>query len=602
MGLGGVISNLLSLGTKLIRVVSASAQGASSSSSAPLAESHEIEAELKRLMRLLERIKATLYDAEEREIRDRSVKLWLKELKGVAYDAEDILDEYHYEILRSQVEERGTSLPNSRKRKLVQVPDGMLDQLQQVRRKFAEIEKDRVALQLLEEDGPKICNNNPQTAPTSHFKVESDIIGREREKEELIHRLSSECHDGTIISVLTIVGTGGIGKTTLAQLVYNDQRFRKMFDAFGWVCTSDDFNVQRLTREVFESITRRSCGLTNLNALQDDISKEIKKKRVFLVLDDVWNEKSSHWELFRTPFMSASLVKILVTTRNEHVARVMQTMPTFNLGYMSQKQSWQLFQHYAFGDAIQNKGSKLVEIGKQIMMKCGMLPLAMKSVASLLRHETEEESWKEILESELWESDAGNEIFPSLQISYARLPTYLKPCFLYCSMFPKDYHYNAEELVKLWIYQGYVQTDGLKNNEKVGWEYAKQLWQRSFFEREDGGKEFYFTMHDMFHDLARFNSGQVCYSIEEGMFANFPEELYHLYVGGMVKCVEPPPSEKFATLRTLIVDFCTNTFLDTFDISKAQKLRALQLGSRNCVLDALKGYLNAYVPFITCKI
>jgi Rx N-terminal domain len=119
MALVGAISKLLSLGDKLLPVVKAAQ--APSSSSSPGNQTHQIEAELKKLMGLLKRIKATLYDAEQREIRDMAVKLWLKELQGVAYDAEDVLDEYHYEVLRAQVEAAESSLPDSRKRKLIQV-------------------------------------------------------------------------------------------------------------------------------------------------------------------------------------------------------------------------------------------------------------------------------------------------------------------------------------------------------------------------------------------------------------------------------------------------------------------------------------------------
>ncbi|KAJ4765895.1 Disease resistance protein (CC-NBS-LRR class) family [Rhynchospora pubera] len=599
MGLYGVISNLLSLGAQLLPSLSASAQApSSSSSSSPQVESQQIETELKRLMRMLERIKATLYDAEMREIRDLSVKLWLKELKGVAYDAEDVLDEYRYEVSRAEVEARVSSTPpNSRKRKLIQVPDGMLNQIRQIRSKFSEIEKDRLALRLMEEDGPRRCNSDHQIPPTSHFVVESDIIGREREKESLIDVLSSASQDGEIISVVTIVGTGGIGKTTLAKLVYNDQRIKQIFDKFGWVCVSENFNVQRLTIEVIESITGKSCDLANFSALQEHMKKKITNKKVFLVLDDVWNESSSFWELFKAPFMSALLMKILVTTRNEHVAQIMQTVPTFSLGYMSEEQSWQLFKHYAFSEVTQNVDLNFIEIGKQIMKKCGMLPLAIKSIASLLRHELKEESWRDILGSELWESDASNEIFQPLQISYARLPTYLKPCFLYCSMFPRGYRSSAEELVKLWISQGYVQTNGLESVEKIGMKYTMQLWERSFFQgalvqNECNEKEFYFTLHDMVHDLARFNSGDTCYYIEGDMFPNFPQELHHLFVHRWIKIEEPPPPGKFATLRSFITEDNWVTFLKAFDFSEAQNLRTIRLDPRDVHLESHFSFSN----------
>ncbi|KAJ3699956.1 hypothetical protein LUZ61_003661 [Rhynchospora tenuis] len=589
MWLEGTISNLLSLGKKLLPAVNQfSSQPSSSSSSTEESHQNQIETELKKLMKLLEWIKARLYDAEEREIRDRSVKLWLKELRGVAYDAEDVLDEYHYEVLRAQVEATNASSSKSLKSNLIQVPDGMLDKIQQITCKFAEIAQHRIALQLSEEEAPRRCNSDMQIAPTSHFVVESDIIGRELEKKKLIDLLSNN-HDGKTISVVTIVGTGGIGKTTLAQLVYNDLKNRKLFDKFGWVCVSEDFNVQRLIREVSESITGKPCDLTNMSALQMKISEEIEGKKVFLVLDDVWNENRSLWESFRKSFMSFSLFKILVTTRNETVAHIMQTQPTFKLNYMSEEQSWRLFQHYAFGKVVSNRGSNLVEIGKLIMKKCGNLPLAIKSIASLLRHEPKEESWREILDNELWESDVQNEIFQPLQISYARLPTYLKSCFLYCSMFPKDFHIDAEELVRLWISQGYVQNNGLKNKKKVGWEYIKQLWQRSFFQGEYREKSFIFTLHDIIHDLTRSISGHGCYSIGEDMVPNLPEELYHLYVVDRSKELtetDLPSSEKLTTLRTLFVRNTTYTGFNCFaqsleafelNFSEAQSLRALEL-------------------------
>ncbi|KAJ1685386.1 hypothetical protein LUZ63_016776 [Rhynchospora breviuscula] len=302
------------------------------------------------------------------------------------------------------------------------------------------------------------------------------------------------------------------------------------------------------------------------------------------------------WESFKAPFMSASLMKILVTTRNKSVAQIMQTVPTFNISYMPEEQSWQLFQHYAFGEDIQNIGPNFVRIGKQIMKKCGMLPLAIKSIASLLSHEPKEETWREVFESELWESSATNEIFQPLQISYARLPIYLKPCFLYCSMFPRDYMYNAEELVKLWISQGYVQTNGLKNAEKIGLEYAKQLSQRSFFQGQYIGNEymgnFIFTLHDMVHDLARFNSGHACYSIGGAMVPNFPAELYHLSVNRWVKPEETPPPGKFDTLRSLItIDNLVNS-LSAVDFSKAQNLRALRFQLGHADLESHFSFAN----------
>ena len=110
---GNLITSVLSLATNLLPSIRASVQAPSSSSSnsnnSERGRARAVEEDLERLMRTLERIKATLYDAEEREIRDRSVKLWLKELKKVAYDAEDVLSEYRYEVTHVQLEARKAS-------------------------------------------------------------------------------------------------------------------------------------------------------------------------------------------------------------------------------------------------------------------------------------------------------------------------------------------------------------------------------------------------------------------------------------------------------------------------------------------------------------
>ncbi|KAJ3672241.1 hypothetical protein LUZ60_006962 [Juncus effusus] len=301
-------------------------------------------------MKTLRRIKATLHDAEEREIIEESVKLWLHELKQVAYAAEDVLDEYQYEVLRAEVESRGDSAKSSDKEKKLELPDGLADWIKETMNRFDEIVKDRVALQLREDDGPTGRNDKMHITPTSHMVVESNIIGRENEKEELINLLCSDSNnDGNAISVVSIVGMGGLGKTTLTQLLYNDRRIRQKFDQFGWVCVSDDFSVESLTKEIMESITRSSCDVNNFSVLQEKLKKEIEGKSFFLVLDDVWNKKTSVWESFRIPFSSANLVKILVTTRNEQVARIMQTVPSFYLSYLTKEQCWQLFQQYTFG-------------------------------------------------------------------------------------------------------------------------------------------------------------------------------------------------------------------------------------------------------------
>ncbi|XP_038981290.1 disease resistance protein RGA2-like isoform X2 [Phoenix dactylifera] len=513
--------------------------------------------DLEKLERTLKRIQAVLHDAEEKEIREESIKLWLKELKEVAYEADDVLDEYQYEVLRAQVEGRASR--NAKRvegddEEEVSIPDGMGDRIREIRERFDEISQDREHLRLREEDGERRVLEAPYPAPTSQMVDESTIYGRKGDKQEVIDLLFSEGVENGV-SVIPIVGKGGLGKTTIAQLVYNDSKVKEYFDLTGWVCVSNDFDVPRLTKAILESLTRSPYDLEQLSVLQDTLNENLKGKRVLLVLDDVWNEQQSRWESLRNPFVGAETVRIIMTCRNDSVAEIMQTVHPYHPRCLSPEQSWALFRHYAFNGRDPEEQPSLADMGKQIVEKCSGLPLALKSIGSLLRYTADEDSWMDVVQSDIWEADEKNEILPALRLSYSRMPAHLKPCFIYCSMFPKDYEFDKDELVRLWMAQGYIQTfGGRRRMEDIGDEYFIDLQRRSFFDSD----WFKFKMHDMIHDLAKSIAGNECRAIVDKKLCSLSDEVRHdkvrhLYVGDEKEFVKSLRSYNFSALRTLLL-------------------------------------------------
>ncbi|RHN74271.1 putative P-loop containing nucleoside triphosphate hydrolase [Medicago truncatula] len=244
------------------------------------------------------------------------------------------------------------------------------------------------------------------------------------------------------ISVIPIVGMGGIGKTILAQFVYNDERVQKEFDLKAWIYVSEQFDIFKITKTLVEEITSCSCSIEKLNLLQHDLKKRLLKKKFLFILDDVWNQNYISWETLKNPFVyGAPGSKIIVTTRIAHVASIMQTVEPYYLSELCDDDCWMLFsKHVLFGYANSNVHQNLRKMGKQIIKKCKGLPLAVKTLAGLLRCKDDTREWYKVLNSEIWDlqNDESN-ILPALRLSYHYLPSHVKRCFAYCSVFPKDY-------------------------------------------------------------------------------------------------------------------------------------------------------------------
>nr|CAD1829075.1 unnamed protein product [Ananas comosus var. bracteatus] len=309
----GILSSVLRLADKLSSSVRRSLAGAASSSSSSSDAPHVVEDDLKKLKCTLEAIESVLRDAERREVREESVKLWLRELKGVAYDADDVLDEFEYELLRSR---RSFSHPPSkpgRKRKhgevqeLATLPSPLDDasfrrrmvlRIKEINRRLDAIARDRTRLRLTEADGPRRAEKAAWVSTSSHAQP-SEIYGREDERKKLVDLLLSGDYGGNNVSVVSIVGMAGVGKSTLAQLVCSDQRVSQHFDVKGWVGVHENFDAKRLLHEIIDSVTKSLCDLNEIGALEEHLKERLQGKRFLLVLDDVWNEEQVLWERLR---------------------------------------------------------------------------------------------------------------------------------------------------------------------------------------------------------------------------------------------------------------------------------------------------------------
>ncbi|XP_047964216.1 disease resistance protein RGA2-like [Salvia hispanica] len=486
-----------------------------------------VEKELLNLSDKLKTIRNVLDDAERRGVSEQSVKSWLKKLEATAYEMDDLLDEWNYTLLKHKME--ASAEPEPKKMVCCSfIPSSCLSfKKVTIRRDIAKkIENLKATLDqiLKEKDDFGFVVSLPATDHVSnHWKIQSTssvelekIVGVdiERNKNEIVSKLMLKASKHT--QILSIVGMGGLGKTTLAQLVYNDTRLVKdVFDLRIWVCVSDPFDVAGVARGIVESVTKESMP-TNVNQLGTVLEKLrdcISGKRFLLVLDDVWTERYDEWEPLKINLRDgAAGSKILVTTRKTMVAKMMDTSDDdiYHPQQLSDEECWSLMRLVSLSGRSEEECGELEKVGKKIASKCKGLPLAANVLGRVLQLKTSLEEWEDVDKNKIWElENAKVDLFPHLVLSYNELSPSLKRCFSYCAVYPKDYRFDAETLIGEWMALGYLgPVSGNHQVELKGREYLNNLAMRSLFqdiEKSEFGEQIKSCkMHDIVHDFALF--------------------------------------------------------------------------------------------------
>ncbi|KAM3738928.1 hypothetical protein ACB098_09G166400 [Castanea mollissima] len=499
-----------------------------------------ISEDMKKLERTMSTIQAVLLDAEEKQVKNPGLIVWLGQLKDVFHDATDVLDEFECEALRRQVVKTyGTTWDQVRDSisysslNLLGFGRKMSHKIKGIRESLEELEKDRARFNLQERSEDQNIVHREREM-THSFVPDSDVIGRVDDKQKIIDLLMHPGNNSNV-SVIFIVGIGGLGKTTLAQWVYNDERVAENFDPKIWVCVSEDFNVLKLAKEMLKLAGGGISDNMSLEEVQARLRSILNEKRFFIVLDDVWNDDRNKWMDLKNLLIGGQESKILVTTRSRKVASNMAPGPIHDLEGLPDKDSLSLFIRCAFNEGEHEQFPKLVEIGKQVVKKCKGVPLAVKTLGSLLCSKIEERDWISIRDNEIWKLEQKeNDILPALRLSYNKLPSYLKQCFAYCSLYPKDFRYSSRELIQCWMANGLLKKSNKSTEEleDIGEQYFKELLSRSFFQEV----KIYdtvcwsFKMHDLLHDLSLCVAQNDYFLIEDTKNTNNFEKARHVSI------------------------------------------------------------------------
>ncbi|KAI0514012.1 hypothetical protein KFK09_010045 [Dendrobium nobile] len=524
--------------------------------------------ELESLRQNHPKIQAVVFAANQAQISDQNhpINKWIWQLRDAIDEANDVLDEFEYmkhqEQLTKNTEEtkKRKFLPSficESARKILKIGERVIKRDPNLKRLEEAVHKlDKVSadvstfLHLLDSTKQEQKEQEVdfyKARETGSLPTTNDLIGRGKDKESVVLWLRKPSNEPRTtdlygnISLLSIVGHGGMGKTTLLQHVYEDE-MTKEFDLKMWVCVSNNFDVKKVIADMLESLKKERPRLETVEALQDSLRTEIMSKKFLLVLDDIWendeNRDIRKWEKVFAPLAYGEIgSRILVTTRMDSVATMIAKVikkekERFQLQGLEEDQCLQLLNSHAFADVENpNDHKRLRSIAGEIVKKLLGSPLAAKVIGGVLNSSLDERHWTKVLNSDFVSSKLGQgDIFLILRLSYMFLPKYLQNCLAFCSIFKQDYIFGKDDLVKMWIALGFIQQphDQEWTMEDIGGRYFDDLVKKSFFD-DFGG---YYKMHDLVHELAQSVSIHECLIVEDGtkLSSIIPKTLRHLFI------------------------------------------------------------------------
>ncbi|OIT06364.1 PREDICTED: disease resistance RPP13-like protein 4 [Nicotiana attenuata] len=442
-----------------------------------------------------------LKDAERLKRKNNTLKGAMSCLRDLIFEAEEILEDCQNQSADSDrattcFHPKRLSLRHQTGKRLAEINDRISEIKQNI--------STYLGVPLLKE-GSMEAHNNLMSRWTSSLYDHTQVVGLEGDTEKIKDWLF-EARDGLL--AIAFVGMGGLGKTTLAQKVFNDRRVEDHFERRIWVSVSQTFTEEQVMRSILRSLGDACVGDDQCELLRK-INQYLLGKRFLIVMDDVWSLDNDWWQKIYAGLPKGNGSSVIVTTRNELVARKMGVTearihwPKF----LNEHYSWLLFRKIAFAaSAGECNFLELEDVGKEIVEKCKGLPLAIKTVGGVMLckppyyHE-----WRRIanhFRDELKEND--DSVMASLQLSYDELPPYLKSCFLCFSLFPEDCVIPKDQLIRWWIGESFIPLRSGRLSTEVGEDCFSQLSNRCLIEVVDkayNGVIHTCKMHDMVRDL-----------------------------------------------------------------------------------------------------
>ncbi|KAE8802342.1 Disease resistance protein RPM1 [Hordeum vulgare] len=435
-------------------------------------------------------MQAFLVAAEAMKEKDMLLKVWAEQVRDVSYNIEDCLGEFMVHVA-SQTLSRKMMKLKDRHRIAIQIRDlkSRVEEVSSRNTRYNLIQKNQITTTIDERDS---CMEDIRNQSANNID-EAELVGFSKPKQELINLIDIHAINSPA-QVVCVVGMGGLGKTTLTRKVYESM---ENFSCCAWITVSQSFVRMELLKVMIkdffgdEALKKQLEGnVVREEDLANYLRKELLEKRYFVVLDDLWNIDDWNWiKNIAFPSRNHKGSRIIVTTRDVGLAEKCSLESSVPLIYHHQPLETNDAIHLLLRKSRRSEEDmktdvKMREIVTKIVKKSGLLPLAILTIGGMLatREVSEWQSIYNQIPIELESNRSLEAMRRIVTLSYNHLPSHLKSCFLYLSIFPEDFDIQRRRLVERWVAEGFVIVrDGL-SAEEVGNSYFNDLINRSMIQ------------------------------------------------------------------------------------------------------------------------